>query len=93
MEENKKIIEDSDLNKVAGGLSVQDVENAANDVEGALKGIGMILDKFTDLLQLIKKTMGTNTCPICNQSIVPLAEKCELTDFVQHIKAAHPSNQ
>ncbi len=93
MAENKKIIEDSDLNKVSGGLSAQDYEKAACDIVDVLKGVGEVFEKFGDLLQLIKTAMDTNTCPICNQSIIPLAENCELMDFVQHIKAAHSDKQ
>ena len=53
----------------------------------------MVFEKFTDILQQIKTAMDTNICPICNQSIVPLAEKCELMDFVQHVKIAHSDKQ
>jgi hypothetical protein len=87
--ENTKIVEDSDLNKVSGGLTAEDYQKGANQVEDVIKGIGTILEKFGDMLQLIKTAIDTNTCPICNQKILPLAEKCELTDFVDHIKAAH----
>ena len=95
MAENKKIfkIEDGDLEKISGGLSAQDYEKAANDIAAALQGVGIILANIGDLLQLIKTAMDTNTCPICNQNIIPGAESCELTDFVQHIKVAHPNGE
>ena len=95
MAENKKIfkIEDGDLEKISGGLSAQDYEKAANDIAAALQGVGIILANIGDLLQLIKTAMDTNTCPICNQNIIPGAESCELMDFVQHIKVAHPNGE
>ena len=95
MAENKKIfkIEDGDLEKISGGLSAQDYEKAANDIAAALQGVGIILANIGDLLQLIKTAMDTNTCPICNQKIIPGAESCELMDFVQHIKVAHPDGK
>lgn len=95
MAENKKIfkIEDGDLEKISGGLSAQDYEKAANDIAAALQGVGIILANIGDLLQLIKTAMDTNTCPICNQNIIPGAESCELMDFVQHIKVAHPDGE
>ena len=91
--EIKKLIEDNDLGKVSGGLTGQDVKDAADDIAEVLKGIGTLAEKFGDLLQLIKTAIDTNTCPLCNQDIVPLAEKCELMDFVNHIKAAHSDMQ
>ena len=95
MAENKKIfkIEDGDLEKISGGLSAQDYEKAANDIAAALQGVGIILANIGDLLQLIKTAMDTNTCPICNQNIIPGAGSCELMDFVQHIKVAHPDGE
>ena len=87
--DNTKIIEDSDLDKVAGGLSIQDYENAINGIAAALRGAGTVLGNLSDVLQLIKTSMDTNTCPICNQKIVPLAENCELMDLINHIKIAH----
>ena len=95
MAENKKIfkIEDGDLEKISGGLSAQDYEKAANDIAAALQGVGIILANIGDLLQLIKTAMDTNTCPICNQNIIPGAESCELMDFVQHINVAHPNGE
>ena len=95
MAENKKIfkIEDGDLEKISGGLSAQDYEKAANDIAAALQGVGIILANIGDLLQLIKTAMDTNTCPICNQNIIPGAKSCELMDFVQHIKVAHPNGE
>ena len=91
--ENTRIIEDSDLNNVSGGLSAQDYQDAGNDIVSVLKGVGLVFEKFTDMLQQIQTAMDTNICPICNQSIVPLAEKCELMDFVQHVKIAHSDKQ
>ena len=99
MEENNKnnytkIIEDSDLEKISGGdLTPQDCEKVANEIAAALQGAGIILVRIGDLLQLIKTAMDTNTCPICNQKIIPGAESCELMDFVQHIKIAHPDGK
>lgn len=96
MEENNKIfkIDDSDLEKISGGdLTPQDCEKVANEIAAALQGAGLILARISDLLQLIKTAMDTNTCPICNQKIIPGAESCELMDFVQHIKVAHPDGK
>ena len=96
MEENNKIfkIDDSDLEKISGGdCTLQDCEKAANDIAAALQAAGIILARIGDLLQLIKTAMDTNTCPICNQIIIPGAESCELMDFVQHIKVAHPDGK
>ena len=90
---NTKIIEESDLSKISGGLSAYDYEKAANDIASALKGVGVIIEKLGDLLQIINTAMETNTCPICNQKIIPGAESCELMDFVQHIKVAHPEGK
>lgn len=91
--DNTRIIEDGDLNNVSGGLSAQDYEKAANDIAATLKGVGVILEKFGDLLQIIKTSLDTNTCPLCNQKIVPLAEQCELNDFLQHVKTTHKDQQ
>ena len=96
MEENNKIfkIDDSDLEKISGGgFTPQDCEKAANEIAAALQGAGIILVRIGDLLQLIKTAMDTNTCPICNQKIISGAGSCELMDFVQHIKVAHPDGK
>ena len=99
MEENNKnnytkIIEDSDLEKISGGdLTPQDCEKVANEIAAALQGAGIILVRIGDLLQLIKTAMDTNTCPICNQKIISGPGRCELMDFVQHIKVAHPDGK
>ena len=96
MAENNKIFkfDDSDLEKISGGdCTPQDCEKFANEIAAALQGVGIILAGIGDLLQLIKTAMDTNTCPICNQKIIPGAESCELMDFVQHIKVAHPDGK
>ena len=87
--ENAKKIEDGDLEKVSGGITSEDVKEAGKDINEAIMSIANFFEKFGDLIQLIKTAIDTNTCPICNQKILPLAKKCELTDFVDHIKAAH----
>ena len=97
MAENNKInksfkIEDSDLDKISGGLSAQDYEKAANDIAATLRGVGVIVEKLGDLLMIINTAMETNTCPICNQKIIPGAERCELMDLLQHFKATHSEN-
>lgn len=90
---NIKIIEESDLSKISGGISVYDCEKAANDIAAALKGVGVIIEKFGDLLLIINNAMETNTCPICNQKIVPNAEKCELMELLKHVKETHSDLQ
>ena len=96
MEENNKIfkIDDSDLEKISGGdFTPQDCEKAANEIAAALQGAGIILVRIGDLLQLIKTAMDTNTCPICNQKIIPNAEKCELMELLKHVKETHSDIQ
>lgn len=90
---NTKIIEESDLSKISGGLSAYDYEKAANDIASALKGVGVIIEKLGDLLLIINNAMETNTCPICNQKIVPNAEKCELMELLKHVKETHSDLQ
>lgn len=90
---NTKIIEESDLSKISGGLSAYDYEKAANDIASALKGVGVIIEKLGDLLLIINNAMETNTCPICNQKIVPNAEKCELMELLKHVKETHSDIQ
>ena len=90
---NIKIIEESDLSKISGGLSAYDYEKATNDIASALKGVGIIIEKLGDLLLIINNAMETNTCPICNQKIVPNAEKCELMELLKHVKETHSNIQ
>ena len=95
MEENnrRKIIEESELNKVTGGIYIRDIEKSADDIAEVLRGVGAIFSSLGELLQLIQTSMETNTCPACKQKIVPLAEQCDLLELINHIKVAHQNNQ
>lgn len=95
MEENnrRKIIEESELNKVTGGIYIRDIEKSADDIAEVLRGVGAIFSGLGELLQLLQTSMETNTCPVCKQKIVPLAEQCDLLELINHIKVAHQNNQ
>lgn len=87
--ENTKKLEDADLSKVSGGTNPDEVNGTSYSIAKALKDIGEAFDNLGNALQQIKTAIDTNTCPICNTIIVPGAEKCELMDLIQHVKAVH----
>ncbi|MCR5096869.1 MAG: hypothetical protein K6A70_09090 [Erysipelotrichaceae bacterium] len=86
------MIEDTDLNKVSGGVDpvIPELTNSSDLIIDAIKSLNnKFFGTIGELFQLIKTSSDTNTCPICNQQIIPNAEKCEPMDFINHVKANH----
>ena len=72
---NIKQIEDDAIESVSGGTTVEDLKR---DADCFFEGLGEIVE-----------ATKINTCPICNQKIIPDAEKCGLEDFIHHYSAVH----
>ena len=75
MDEKNEIL-DKQLKEIAGGGFGEDLYYA--------------FSKCGNSYNVIKKAIDTNTCPVCNQQIIPDAKKCVATDFFAHVRSAHP---
>ena len=80
-------IDDSELEKIIGGLSTEDQEK----INEALADVGKTVKNITDTLELVYNAAETNTCPICKDKSLPLVDKCKPSDFLNHVKLVHYS--
>ena len=82
MEKNE--ILDEQLKEIVGGGTLDELGEILGGISGAL-------DNLAAILQLIKTSAETNTCPICKEQILPGASKCEYKDVIDHVKLLHYS--
>ena len=87
--EDAKKIEDKDLDKVSGGYTPEELEPVMDDLDALLKGAGNVFHSLSEALQMINEAAETNTCPICKEKIIPLADKCKPEDFLNHFMVVH----
>ena len=88
---NAKKIEDFDLEKIIGGTTLDDTDSNLEEVIELAGNVGKTVQNLSNTLELVYKAAETNTCPFCNDKILPLADKCKPSDFLKHAKIKHYS--
>ena len=61
-----------------------------NNILGALCTMSNNLE---GLFRKIDNAAETNTCPYCNQQIIPGADKCDPNDVINHVATTHGDMQ
>ena len=94
MAENKDIkniisIADSDLEKIIGGLSPEEADAALEEVGELLNDVGKTAQNVGSAISKLAVAVKTNTCPYCNNKILPGADKCSAKDFYDHYQIFH----
>ena len=81
---DKNEILDEQLKEIAGGVT-------EDEIYDIFRGLSDAANSLAAILQHIKTAAETNTCPICNEQIIPGASRCEYKEVIQHVKLFHYS--
>ena len=76
----------ADLEKA---LSPEEADAAIEEIGELIYDVGKTAQNAGSAFSKLAKAISTNTCPYCNNKILPGASSCTARDFYDHYKIFH----